>query len=273
MKRIVHTVIATIALIAGLLIAASAALAAPAGTVNKPIEHLHKGAFVHGHGPGDTTNRNANSTNWSGYAAYGRVFNDVSGTWTVPHVNCNGGATGASSTWVGLDGYGNGTVEQLGTSQNCFWGGENYHAWYELFPQNEIALPSSDGVYPGDVIHAWVQYINTKDVYWFHLQNRTRGWTWDLYARTPSPRPTNTTAEWITEQYSCTYTCSWLANFGSVTFTDAVAAAPSSPEQPISAFSNDAVTLTDGGTLVKAWPTALSPTYYGSRFTIYYAHS
>jgi hypothetical protein len=270
MKRLVHTLLAALALVAGLVGSASGTSAATTRSVQKPITHLHRGPVLHG--PHGSVHGDSTTAIWSGYAAYGTVFNSASGTWTVPHVNCSWGATGASSTWVGLDGYGNPTVEQLGTSQNCFWGGENYHAWYELYPQAEVALPSNDPVYPGDVMHAWVQYQNTSDSYWFHLQNSTRGWTWNLTVHTPSPRPTNTTAEWITEQYSCFYTCSWLANFGSVTFTDATASRPSSAAQPISAFPNDRITMTDGST-VKAWATALSPSAYGSRFTIYYAHS
>jgi hypothetical protein len=266
MTRLVQGILAVLALTTGMIVAATGATAHAVGAVNKPALHLHHGTHGGAH--------NGTSGNWSGYAVTGGTFNSVSGTWTVPTVNCNGAATGGSSTWVGLDGDGNSTVEQLGTTQDCLWGGASYSAWYELYPQAEIGLPSKYTVNPGDVIHAWTQYINTKDEYWFHMQNRTRGWTWDLYVASPtSPRPTNTSAEWIEEQYSCFYTCSWLANFGTVTFTEAVASRPSAPQQPISAFPYDAISMVDGSGVVKAQPSALSATSFGSKFSVTFLHS
>jgi hypothetical protein len=47
---------------------------------------------------------------------------DVTGSWTVPAVDCtspNGTPNGYSSFWVGIDGYGSNTVEQIGTDSDC----------------------------------------------------------------------------------------------------------------------------------------------------------
>ena len=60
------------------------------------------------------------STNWSGYVA--TTQNDsvtyVTGTWTVPTVTATSGVTNSSAwAWVGIDGWGNHTVEQTGTAQ------------------------------------------------------------------------------------------------------------------------------------------------------------
>ena len=208
---------------------------------------------------------NSTSGNWSGYAAYGTSFNNVYAKWQVPAVNCSGFATGATSTWVGLDGYGNGTVEQLGTAEQCFWGGASYHAWYELYPAGEVALPSSYAVHPYDTMEARTMYLAASRSYYFYMHDISRGWAWALIVAAPSnPRPTNTTAEWIAEQPSCVYTCSWLANFGTTFFWDAEASRTGSGAQPITAFAHDAITMVNGST-VKAVPSSLYPTLYGVR--------
>ena len=222
--------------------------------------------------------RNALSTNWSGYAAYGTSFTNASARWTVPAVNCNGAATGASSAWVGLDGYGSPSVsspsvEQLGTEQDCFWGFPSYSAWYELWPKASVTLPSKYAVHPYDKMQAWVSYSNVSDTYAFHMQNFTAGWVWNLNVPAPtSPHPTNTTAEWIVEQPDCFYTCSWLANYGTVSFSNATASKPSSPAAPIGSFSNDPITLQSGST-VKSVPSALTNAAAGSSFTTQFLHS
>jgi len=40
--------------------------------------------------------------------------------------------------WVGIDGYNNGTVEQLGTATQCFEGVTYYYVWYEMFPAGTV---------------------------------------------------------------------------------------------------------------------------------------
>src|SRR5262249_47184520 len=40
-----------------------------------------------------------------------------------------------SSYWVGLDGYNNSTVEQIGTEADCSNGAPRYYAWYEMYPR------------------------------------------------------------------------------------------------------------------------------------------
>jgi hypothetical protein len=214
---------------------------------------------------------NAASTNWSGYAAYGQTFNYVWGTWTVPTVNCSWGATGASSVWVGIDGYGTSTVEQLGTRQNCLWGGASYYAWFEMYPQSEQGLPGGYPVHPGDSMSAYVYF--RSGTYTFYMADSTAGWTWSNVVGATAPLPANATAEWIVEQPSCFYECSWLANFGSVTFRRAYASGPSGYGS-IAAFAHrDPIVLVDGSGNWKAYPTGLTPDSYGSDFTVYYLHS
>jgi hypothetical protein len=112
----------------------------------------------------------APSINWSGYADSESGTNTVSyvsGNWTLPAVQClpapyqNQDAFLAN--WVGLDGYSNGTVEQLGTAAQCYEDVTYYYVWYELYPANTVEEGTAacinnntDCPEPGDQISASV---------------------------------------------------------------------------------------------------------------------
>jgi hypothetical protein len=86
------------------------------------------------------------SVNWSGFAdsetPAGKTVTSVSGDWTIPAVRClprpyqNQDAFLAN--WVGIDGFTDGTVEQLGTATQCFEGVEYYYVWYEMYPAGTV---------------------------------------------------------------------------------------------------------------------------------------
>jgi hypothetical protein len=61
----------------------------------------------------------------------------------------------SNSVWIGMDGFQDGTVEQTGTSADCFYGTVNYYAWYEFYPSGSVTAFS---VSPGDAIKATVTY-------------------------------------------------------------------------------------------------------------------
>src|SRR6516164_3007894 len=86
------------------------------------------------------------STNWSGYAAFASPANSavtaVSGTWSVPTVT-PGPTPGWSSSWVGIDGFNSGSVEQIGTEQDITSSGTaQYYAWYEMYPKGLVQITS-----------------------------------------------------------------------------------------------------------------------------------
>src|SRR5205085_9108488 len=104
--------------------------------------------------------REGTSSNWSGYAAESNInspssyfVNKVVGTWTVPSVTC-GIANTYSSLWVGIDGYSDNSVEQLGTEQDCSSGSPSYYAWFEMYPHPGYYIPIT--VKAGDTITASV---------------------------------------------------------------------------------------------------------------------
>jgi hypothetical protein len=114
------------------------------------------------------------SDNWSGYEVYGNTdaFTSVAATFTLPAVTCTG--DGDASFWVGLDGAGNDTVEQIGASSDCSGTTPVYEAWWEMFPGG--AVLTGGAIAPGDVFNAKVTYDGSGN-YTLYLQDETEGWT------------------------------------------------------------------------------------------------
>ncbi|HEX4092884.1 MAG TPA: G1 family glutamic endopeptidase [Trebonia sp.] len=85
------------------------------------------------------------SYNWSGYAdseSGSKTVSYVSGDWTMPAVTCPTAPYENSdaflANWVGIDGFTNSTVEQLGTGAQCYEGVTFYYVWYEMFPAGTV---------------------------------------------------------------------------------------------------------------------------------------
>jgi hypothetical protein len=96
----------------------------------------------------------AGSYNWAGFVDYSTTagkFTKVSGAWKVPAVTCTD-EDRVTSEWVGLDGYGDSTVEQDGTTSQCFEGKALYYSWYEVYPNGAVEVGKT--VAAGDSISA-----------------------------------------------------------------------------------------------------------------------
>jgi len=164
------------------------------------------------------------STNWAGYAATGKKFRHVSGTWVVPTVDCTSGS-GYSAAWVGLGGFDETSqaLEQTGTEADCdSTGRAHYSAWYELVPNPAVTVAMT--VRPGDRVSASVDVVGTRVQ--LRLRNLTTGASFVKTARKSSPDTSS--AEWIVEApSSCDSagSCRQLAlgDFGTVAFTNASA--------------------------------------------------
>ncbi len=172
--------------------------------------------------------------NWSGYVA--TTPNDsvtyVTGTWTVPTVTATSGNTD-SFAWVGIDGYGNGTVEQAGTAQGTHNGVPYYYAWWEMWssinhqPEQTISTMT---VSPGDSITASVTY-QTSGTYAgdYLLSINDTSHSNDSFSTYANPQqyqdplPDRSTAEWIMETPSSGGTYATLPEFSPVTFTNCYA--------------------------------------------------
>jgi hypothetical protein len=168
--------------------------------------------------------------NWSGYAAMPsngqrQLVTAVSGTWTVPSIT---GVTGTvpnqSSTWVGIDGDGSPTVEQIGTAQdfafNSYSGSGQawYYAWYEMYPAAAVTITSMV-IHPGDTMSAAVSYASGQ----FTLQIRdiTTGQSFSTVQTAPSAQ--RASAEWVVEAPAFNNVPQIMPNFGVATFSAASA--------------------------------------------------
>ncbi len=150
------------------------------------------------------------SYNWGGYIVYNSSFavSKVVGSWTVPTITGSNAVTcpdaqttwDSNAQWIGIDGAFTPTVEQTGTSADCFYGYTDYYAWYEFYPAGSVV--SSNVVNPGDQITASVTYVglNLTGIPLFEttLKDTTQGWSFSSPA-TPVPGALRASAEWIDE--------------------------------------------------------------------------
>jgi hypothetical protein len=186
------------------------------------------------------------SINWSGYAAQQTTskFNRVFSTFVQPAITCTGVKYLATSNWVGLDGFTDGTVEQDGTFAIC--GGKNdmtpsYAAWYEMYPAGSVEVFN---VKPGDVMTSSVRYASGN--YNLTIADLTSGKSYTKIAQCPSCQ--RNSAEWIIERPafcgngSCTKAVlSALPNFGTTTMTDDIASDATTKNAGINSFDSSPI--------------------------------
>jgi len=142
--------------------AAGLALAVvPAASAAQPHAHPHTVSHAVNHhvvSPRDHvvshTKSAQQSSNWAGYAATGS-YTAATATWTVPTVTTSS-SDKYSSDWVGIDGYNNSDLIQLGTEQDSVGGQAEYQAWWEILPAAETPIDSVT-ISPGDSITATIQ--------------------------------------------------------------------------------------------------------------------
>jgi hypothetical protein len=195
-------------------------------------------------GPLDTMT----SGNWSGYAASGTTFSSVSASWVVPTVTCTSGNQ-YSSSWVGLDGYNSGTVEQIGTDSDCASGAPSYYPWFEMYPNASYLIART--VLPGDQMNASVT-ATTATTFALTIADATQGWSRTLNRTLASAQLSS--AEIIEEAPCCNGTGGILplANFGVINFTNADANG-----QRIGTLTHQRINMAAGG-VMKATTSALA---------------
>jgi hypothetical protein len=196
----------------------------------------------------------AKSQNWSGYAAHGNSYKNISASWVEPTGHCTSRRT-FSSFWVGLDGFTSTTVEQTGSEADCAGGQARYFGWYEMFP----ALPVnfSNPVRPGDHFTGSVTFTGSGH-YTLVLKDITRGWSHTVHKTLTGAA--NASAEVIAEAPSSSTGILPLTNFGTVHFSnatvDGAAIGKASPTKIImvnpSGRAEDSVSALAGGTAFSA---------------------
>jgi hypothetical protein len=213
-----------------------------------------------------------NSFNWSGYAVSNTAttFSQAEADWTQPTVapgSCPKQKLQLGAFFVGIDGFGSSSVEQVGTEADCISGNPVYYAWYEMYPAPLVILGCA--VKAGDAIHGGVEYNSGTS---FTLTLTVNGHDCLPPGTVNAPAlPARASAEWIAEA-PATGGHFWpLTDFQQLTFTHASATGGGVSGVIDSAgWNNDALTMVDRGRpfspTVNAAPGLLNGT--GDGFTI-----
>ncbi len=151
------------------------------------------------------------STNWFGYnqgtlEQGDKLFNSISGQWTVPAATQHtAGQAEASSDWIGIGGgcvdagctVTDSTLIQTGTEQDVSATGQaSYSAWWELVPVPSLTI-SSLTVSPGDRMSASIaEVVADLDLWKITITDLTKH---ETYTTTVPYTSTHLSAEWIEE--------------------------------------------------------------------------
>ena len=189
------------------------------------IKPFNRASRPHTHPPIPTSTRDAQtaatSDNWCGYIAQTDLnkpavnsVTKVFGSWIVPEIGVSDNTTedNYSSIWVGIDGSGSPTVEQLGTQHAIIKGKKEHSAWFEMYPEPSFALINFP-LEVGDKISASVIYKG-NGVFQMQMSNNTK----KVYVTVPTEYTKSATAqrlcaEWIVEAPWLNKTLP-LTNFG-----------------------------------------------------------
>ncbi len=166
----------------------------------KPIDR----AKIHPKGKASRTKLQAFSTNWSGYVAAQTLSQSatnsvsfVAGSWVVPALLPTPDNS-YCAIWIGIDGYLDGTVEQMGTAHDWVNGAQENFAWFEMYPMGAFEI----GGFPADVGDQISVHLGYKgnDVFKLVMFNYTKG----VFTTIPTSYTTaagvqRSSAEWIVE--------------------------------------------------------------------------
>jgi len=220
------------------------------------------------------------SSNWSGYIEYSSsTITSVSGTWTVPRLDCSKTPNAGASEWVGIGGAGasTGILLQTGISTDCAGGVQTNSAWWELLPAYATYFHGFT-ISVGDTIQATVfegsngsWETRVDDVTTGRSGVMVTGGGYGIMTDGSSTFPISGSAnvsysggysaEWIVEAYEANGSQVGLAAYGTVTFSNLTSSVSLS-----SLTLEDGVELVTGGTVL-SWPAAPS----GSSFSISYS--
>ncbi|KAH8682642.1 hypothetical protein BX600DRAFT_47934 [Xylariales sp. PMI_506] len=164
------------------------------------------------------------STNWAGAVLVGTGYNAVTATFVVPTPKAPTGGSAAksyaASAWVGIDGDTCTTsILQTGVDFTVEAGRSSFQAWYEWYPA--YAYNFELAIEAGHTIEMTVT-ATSKRTGSAVIKNTSTGKsvTHTFTSQTKSLCETN--AEWIVEDFEEGSSLVPFADFGSVTFQDAV---------------------------------------------------
>ena len=200
------------------------------------------------------------SHNWSGYAATGGTYTEITGTWTVPQFTADGPA-GIDAAWVGIGGVRSRDLIQAGTQQSVSGSGRTqYEAWIEMLPRSSRPVPLQ--VHAGDSVTVDISEQSADD-WLIQFTNNTTGQT---YETTQQYRSSHSSAEWVEEAPSGGRGGVLpLDNFGSIPFTNG-AATRNAQTVTIATSGARAITMVGNNDQALAVPSELGSD--GASFTV-----
>ncbi len=140
------------------------------------------------------------SRNWSGYVASGtKEFDCVEATWIQPTIGCTSSATVSAVYWVGLGGYGQEALIQIGTESTCTQGDASAAVWRQSLPDERFSIRASLKISAGDRIWAQVRWLSGSRYRLALSDLTTRGHFAIEITNTALKR---SSAEWIVESPS-----------------------------------------------------------------------
>ncbi len=159
--------------------------------------------------------------NWAGDVVEGGTYSSATTSFVVPKmVTCSPPENDSAVFWVGIDGWGNQTVEQDGVTDACNMGVPHYYAWWETYPTNSGPLLSVR-IAPGDSVTASVVYQGEGN-YKFEVDDSTSQTSQSVIE--PAPSGLNSSAECIAEDPGgAGSTLVPYANYGTAQFTNCTA--------------------------------------------------
>ncbi|KAI0656094.1 acid proteinase [Cubamyces menziesii] len=228
-----------------------------AGThLSQPNQVISRPAVVP---DGSNTTQVEYSSNWSGAVlnAPANTFKSVTGTFVVPVPKAPSGGSGgfySTSAWVGIDGDTCDTaILQTGIDFTINNGEVSYDAWYEWYPEYAFDF-SGFQVSEGHTITTNVIATSLTTGIATIINHSTGQQVAHLFNLPEFPL-CGQDAEWIVEDYEENGQLVPLANFGTVTFTDASAGTSSGAVGPANA---EIILLEQNGVVLTAVSTTAS---------------
>jgi hypothetical protein len=166
------------------------------------------------------------SKHWAGFADLNPKGNNqwagIQGDYSQPNhtTTCPGGQ---EVSWIGLGGYGTGSLIQAGTGIDA---GDNLYAWFEyLKPGRQFPIQRTGlAVHPGDHIHIWVNYVYSNNYANLYVTDLTTGRSSNnIVFALGHKYYDGSSAEFIDERPSLTVNGSFtsLENFGTTNWSQA----------------------------------------------------
>jgi len=157
------------------------------------------------------------SSNWSGYVLTSTTYTQITATWDVPSVSASAKST-FSSMWVGIDGYRNTALIQVGTEQDYYGGAAHYSAWWEILPAAGSDI-SSMPVRAGDRMSASIIRNASGGTWTIRLTDLTSHTSFSTTRRYSGP---GSSAEWIQEAPTVGGRTATLAHYSPTSFSGTI---------------------------------------------------